>query len=257
MERPKYLEYRHRRGNIQRFQVKRTQAVKVERPAAAILRLVGKKTSASTDTFEEEWSMELRTTDVKPDYSGLVKTQITEAVRIVKGERLAYESASDPTTLFLNETVDRYGGLSDHHGSLLTPQIFLFPDDPKRAGEQWTKDRQEIVPISGPDGQVKGHEARTVTYQGRVDSYGMEGDTEVADIAFSGRGVVTEGEEFNQVFEVTGKGRFAIRDGYVLSAELTRSSITTVDKAVITVSISEKIAYDSSGEEKTVGGMRI
>lgn len=257
MERPKYLEYRHRRGNIQRFQVKRTQSVKIEKPAAAILRLVGKKVSASSDSFDEEWTMELRTTDVKPDYSGLVKTQVTEAVRIVKGERLAYDSANDPTTLFLNETVDRFGGLTGHHGSLLTPQLFLFPDDPKRTGEQWTKERQEIIPISGPDGQVKSHEARPVTYQGRVDQFGMDGDTEFADIAFSGRGVVTEGEEFNQVFEVMGSGRFAIRDGYILSAELTRSNITTIDKIVITASWVEKFSYDSSAEEKTVGGMRI
>lgn len=258
MERPKYLEYRHRRGNIARFAIKRTQTVTVEKPAAAILRAFGKKTAASSDSFDEEWNMELRTTDVKPDWSALVKIQVTEAARLVKGEKLAYTANADPTTDFLNETVDRFGLLGDHNGSLPTPHLFLFPEEPKRSGEEWTRARDEQLQISGPDGQVKSNDARSVTYTGRIDQFGTDEDgVEFADLAFSGTATITEGEEFSEVYEVVGRGRFAIRDGYIMSAQVTRSNITTIDKVVITRSVKENFVHDSSGEEKTVGGMRI
>lgn len=258
IERPKYIEYRHQRDRIASFEVKRTVEVKIERPASALARMVGKKTTAKQDSYDEEWVLELRTTDVMPDYSAPVKTQVTQATRTAKGESLPYVGGENPTTEFLNETVDRYGMLSAHHGSLPTPHLLLFPEEPVKKGEEWERSRHELVPISGPDGQVKAYEARPVTYVCRVDEFGDDGGVEFADVAVSGFSQFGGGDDGpSQTYTVVGRVRFAIRDGHTITAKVVRSMATSVDKVVVTRSASEKFSFMSRGTEQTVGGMRI
>ncbi len=258
MERPKYLEYRHRRDQITRFNVKRTLIVTLERPALALLRLVGKKTSAKRETWDEEWSLELRTSDVRPDYSAQVKVQVLAARKLVKGDEVPFESGADPTTEFLNETVDQFGCLRDLHGTLATPHLLVFPDEPQRTGGEWERSRNEILPVSAPDGRTTGFEPMSVLYRGRLDGFGEEGGVDYADIAISAAG--RRGEESDPVWQqytVAGTVRFAIRDGHILSATVVRSMATHLEKHLLTTTAQEEFAYESEGTEQTVGGMRL
>lgn len=257
MERPKYLEYRHRRDQIARFRVKRTIINTLEKPAVAILRLVGKKTSAKRETFDENWTLELRTADVRPDYSAPVKIQVTECSKLVKGEPVSYDGP-DPTNEFLSETVDQFGLLSDISGTLPTPHLLVFPEDPQVTGGEWERSRQEMLPVSAPDGRPAGHDLMSVTYQGRVDEYGEADGVEYADISFTGMG--RRGEETNPVWQqysVAGTARFAIRDGHLLSAEIARSMATHLEKYVLTNTAKETFVHEAQGTEQTVGGMRL
>jgi hypothetical protein len=258
IERPKYLEYRHQRDRIASFQVQRSVEVKVERPAAALLRLVGKKTSAKTESFLEEWTVELRTTDVMPDRSALVKTQVTRASRSSKsGEPMEYGERESPTTEFLNEVVDLYGMLSGHHGSLPTPHLAIFSEEPVKQGQEWQRTRHELLPISSPDGSIRAFEAKPVTYTCRLEGLGEENGIEYADISISGTGEFGEGEGVRQSYTVSGRVRFALREGHTLTAEVARAMASVIGETVLTRSASEKFAFMSRGTEQTVGGMRI
>lgn len=258
IERPKFLEYRHQRDRIATFVVKRQIEIKVERPAAALLRLVGKKTSAKSDAYNEDWTIELRTTDVMPDRSALVKTQVTQATRSTpKGEPLPFGDRESPTTEFLNENVDLYGMLSNHHGSLPTPHLVLFPEEPVKQGQEWTRTRHELLPVSGPDGTVKLYSAHPVSYSCRLDALGTDNGVEYADIAFSGSGAFGDPEGVSQTYTSVGRVRFAVRDGHTITAEVVRSMATSLGTAVLTKSATEHFSFGSTGAEQTVGGMRI
>lgn len=259
MERPKYLEYRHRRDQISRFTVTRNVIVTLEKPALALLRMVGKKTSAKRETYEENWTMELRTSDVRPDYSALVKTQVTEAVKTVKGEEVPYEAGSDPKTEFLNETVDQFGGLRDHHGTLPTPHVVLFSDEPQVTGGEWVKSRVEQLPLYNAQGRVTGHGPMTVAYRGRIDAYGEDDGVEFADISLSALGQLGEDSDpVWQTLQVGGNVRFALRDGYMIGAEITRSlAVHLEEKQVLTTTTQEVFQYLSQSREHSVGGMRL
>lgn len=257
MERPKYLEYRHRRDQITRFTISREIKATLEKPAAKLLRLVGKKMSASNDSYNEELTMELRVSDVRPDWTGLVKSQVVKAVRSVKGEEVGYEGLSDPTTEFLNETVDRFGQLSEISGTLPTPHLLLFPDEPKVTGEEWTRTRKEMLPKTGPDGLKGGHEPMDVTYRCRVDAYGDEG-VEYADISITGAGTRGSKEASDlQEYEVGGTVRFAIRDGHILHATIARQMKSYFDVYILTTLNLEEYQYSEQDTEQAVGGMRL
>jgi len=257
VERPKYLEYRHRRDQIARYNVERSTKVTLQKPAMALLRLVGKKTSASSDSFQEQWVVETRTSDVHPDYSGLVKVQVTEATKLIKGEPVGYDQSSDPTTLFLNETVDRFGKTRDLSGSLPTPHILVFPEEPQLSGGEWEESRLEMLPVTGPNGQVAGYEAMTVTYRCRVDQYGDD-SVEYADITVTGNG--RRGEESDPVWQeysVSGQVRFAIREGHLLTGKVERSMASHLGGNVITSATTEDYTHASQDKERSVGGMRL
>ena len=256
MERPKYLEYRHRRDQIVRYDITREITVTLEKPAAALLRLVGKKMKAKRDSYSEFWEMELRVSDVRPDWSGLVKSQVTNAQRFVGGEETGYTGLPDPTTEFLNETVDRYGKLTELAGTLPTPHLVLFPEDPMTTGQEWTSSRREILPLCGPDGTISGYEPMEVTYRGRVDAFGDDG-TEFADLAISGSGARGSEDSVRQQYEVIGNVRFAIRDGHILSAKVTRQMKSFFDVYVVTSEATEEYKHASEETEKSVGGMRL
>lgn len=258
IERPKYLEYRHRRDQITQYSVKRSVSITLAKPAAAFLRLVGKKTSAKTDTYEEEWMMELRISDVRPDYSALVKTQVTDAKKLVGGEEVSYDGP-DPTTEFLNETVDQFGRLTEHHGTLPTPHILCFPEDPQSTGSEWEMTREENQPTYDQSGQRTGHQPMAVTYRCRIDGFGDDGGVEYADCSVSGFGRRgEEGVPVWQEFTVTGNVRYAIRDGHMLNAQVSRSLANhLVEENVLTIASEEKFLHASQGTEKTVGGMRL
>jgi hypothetical protein len=257
MERPKYLEYRHRRDQIVRYTVARQVKTTLEKPASALLRLVGKKMKATRDTYSELWEMELRVSDVRPDWSGIVKSQVTSAQRFVQGEESTYAGLSDPTTEFLSETVDRYGNLTELAGTLPTPHLVLFPEDPMSTGQEWTSSRMEILPKCGLDGKVSGYEPMEVIYRGRVDAYGDDG-TEFADIAISASGARgTEDDPVRQEYEVSGNVRFAIRDGHTISAKVTRTLKSFFDVYVVTSESVEEFKHASQETEKSVGGMRL
>lgn len=257
IERPKYLEYRHQRDRITAFEIKRDIEVKVERPTGALLRLVGKKTSQQSESYQEEWTLELRTTDVMPDRSALVKTQVTQAKRVLKGEPVEIPDRENPTTEFLNEVVDLYGALSGHQGSLPTPHLLLFPDEPVKAGQPWQRTRHELLPVAGPDGQVKGCAPQAVVYSCRVEEFGEQNNVEYADVVLEGLGEFGAPGQVQQRFTVSGKVRFAIRDGHTLTASLARSMATSVGGAMLTRTVNERFAFLSRGTEQTVGGMRI
>lgn len=257
MERPKYLEYRHRRDQITCFNVTRNIITTLEKPAVAILRLVGKKTSAKRDTYKEKWVLEVRTTDVRPDYSALVKVQVTEAQKFIKEESVGYDGA-DPTTEFLNETVSQFGLLDEHHGTLPTPQLLVFPDDPQVTGGEWERSRKEMLPVSAPDGRPAGFEVMSVTYQGRLDAFGEDNGVEYADITVTGLG--KRGEETDPVWQeysVAGTVRFAIREGHIISADIARSMAVHLEKHVLTTTVQEQYSHAAQGTEQTVGGMRL
>lgn len=258
IERPKYLEYRHQRDRIASFEVTRSIEIKVERPAAALLRLVGKKTSAKSDSYLEEWSIECRTTDVMPDRSALVKTQVTKATRTNSaGEPIPFGDRENPTTEFLNEVVDLYGALSGHQGSLPSPHLVVFPDEPVKQGQEWQRTRHELLPISGPDGNIKAYAAHPVTYSARLDAFGADNGVEYADISFSGLGQFGNPEAVHQTYTSTGRVRFAIRDGHTLTAEVVRSMATALGATVLTRAVTEHFSFGSRGTEQTVGGMRM
>lgn len=258
IERPKYLEYRQQRDRIASFEVKRSVEVKLERPAAALLRLVGKKTTnKQADSYQEEWTMELRTTDVMPDRSGLVKTQVTHARRLHKGEPVAFPDRESPTTEFLNEVVDLYGKLSGHQGSLPTPHLLLFPEEPVKQGQEWERTRDELLPVAGPDGGLKAYQPRAVTYSCRLDAFGEENNIEYADVSLSGQGEFGEPGGIQQTYTVSGSVRFAIRDGHTLTATVKRAMATALGGSVVTRVVDEEFAFMSQGTEQTVGGMRI
>jgi hypothetical protein len=257
IERPKYLEYRHQRDRIASFEVKRSIEIKVERPAAALLRLVGKKVSAKSDSYHEEWTLELRTTDVMPDRSALVKTQVTRATRTVKGEPAAFGDRENPTTEFLNEVVDLYGMLSGHQGSLPTPHLVPFPEEPLKSGQEWQRTRHELLPVAGPDGQVKTYSAQAVTYACRLDGIGDSNGVEYADISFSGSGQFGDPNAIHQTYTSVGQVRFAIRDGHTLTAQVVRTMATALGSTVLTRAADEQFSFGSRGTEQTVGGMRI
>lgn len=258
IERPKFLEYRHQRDRIATFEVNRQVEIKVERPAAALLRLVGKKTSAKSDAYNEHWTLELRTTDVMPDRSALVKTQVTQATRSsLKGEPLTFGDRENPTTEFLNEVVDLYGMLSNHHGSLPTPHLVLFPDEPVKQGQEWSRTRHELLPIASADGSVKNFSAQPVSYSCRLDAFGTDKGVEFADIAFSGSGTFGDPEGIHQTYTSVGRVRFAIRDGHTMTAEVVRSMAISLGTVVLTRSATEQFSFGSTGAEQTVGGMRI
>lgn len=255
MERPKYLEYRHRRDQILRFDVTRAVKASLEKPAPALLRLVGKKTSATHDSFQEVLVVETHVSDVRPDYSGLVKSQVTEATRLVNGEEVGYEGINDPRTDFLNETVDRFGRLTDIAGTLPTPHLLLFPDDPKMTGEEWTRSRMEMHPVCGPDGSIAGHEPMELTYACRVDAFGDDG-VEFADVSLSGTGAREQGG-VRQEYTVSGTVRFAIREGHILEATLVRRMKSAFDVYTLTWASDEEYKHASQGTQRSVGGMRI
>lgn len=201
--------------------------------------------------------MELRTSDVRPDYSGLVKSQVKTAKRFVKGEEVGYEGLTNPTTEFLNETVDRFGGLHEIQGSLPTPHLLAFSEEPQKTGGEWEATRQEMLPVSGPDGRVKSYECFQVTYQGRVEAYGDDG-TEFADITFTGlarRG--GEGDEVWQEYATTGEVRFAIRDGHVLTAKVNRQMTTHLEQYRLISTVKEEYEHAAHDTERAVGGMRL
>ncbi len=256
IERPKYLEYRHQRDRIASFVVKRHIEVKVEKPAVVLLRLVGKKTKAKTDEYHEEWNLELRTTDVMPDRGALIKTQVTQAVRKVKGESVPFGDRENPTTEFLNEVVSLSGKLSGHQGSLPTPHLVLFPDEPLKKGEEWNSSRYELLPIVGVDGQVKSFAPHQVDYSGRVENFGeLDSGTEYVDLALSGQGEF--GNEIRQTYTVEGTVRFALREGHVISADLKRAMAATLGETVLTRTAREQFTFTSKGTEQSVGGMRM
>ncbi len=259
IERPKFLEYRHQRDRIATFEVKRSVEIKVERPAAALMRLVGKKTSAKSDSYLEEWTLELRTTDVKPDRSALVKTQVTAARRTtMDGEPVALSDRDSPTSEFLNEVVDLYGQLSSHNGSLPTPHLVLFPDEAVRQGQEWQRSRHELLPLNGPDGNVKSYAAQEVAYACRLDAFGSDDHgVEYADISLSGQGQFGDPNGIHQSFTSVGRVRFAIRDGHIISADVVRTMATVLGSTVLTRAASEHFSFGSRDTEKTVGGMRI
>jgi hypothetical protein len=257
MERPKYLEYRHRRDQIIQYNVVREVKATLEKPAPKLLRMVGKKMTATHDSYSETWVMELRVSDVRPDYSGLVKSQVTEAHRMINGEEVGYEGITDPTTEFLNETVDRVGQLKEISGTLPTPHLLLFPEDPMGSGQDWTRSRMEMLPKCGPDGSVSGYDSMKVNYSCRVDAFGDEG-TEFADIAISGTGTRgTEEDPIRQEYEVTGNIRFAIRDGHIMTANVVRRMKSFFDVYILTSTATEEFSHGSQGTEKSVGGMRL
>ncbi len=258
IERPKYLEYRHQRDRINSYVVRRQVEVKVERPAAALMRLVGKKTKAKKEGFQEEWSLELRTTDVMPDRSALVKTQVTQASRIVKGESVPFPDRESPTTEFLNEVVDLGGQLSSHQGSLPTPHLILFPEEPVKKGHEWQRTRHEMLPVYGADGQLKTHAPHAVTYSGRVDEIGEQDDgVEFVELSISGQGEFSDSGGPRQVYSVSGTVRFALRDGHILNADVTRAMMVAVGEVVVTRTAREQFAFTSRGTEQSVGGMRM
>ncbi len=257
IERPKYLEYRHQRDRIASFEVKRTVEVRVEKPAAALLRLVGKKTNKQAEKYQEEWTLELRTTDVMPDRSALVKTQVTEARRLLKGETVPFPDRENPTTEFLNEVVDLTGTLSGHQGSLPSPHLLLFPEEPVKQGQEWQRTRQELLPVAGPDGSIKGFQPRGVTYSCRLEAFGEQGSIEYADVDVSAHGQFEEPGGVQQTYTVSGTVRFALRDGHTLSARVQRSMAYALGGAVLTRLTDEEFAFMSRGTEQTVGGMRI
>lgn len=258
MERPKYLEYRYRRDQIIGFEIHRTVVVTLERPAAAILRLVGKKTSAKRDTYEEKWTMELRVADVRPDYSAPIKVMLTSAQKLVKGEAVPYEG-TDPTTEFLNETVDQFGKLTEFNGTLPTPHLVAFPEDPQVTGGEWEQTREENLPVYTPEGRVMAHEPTIVVYRGRIEQFGEKDGVEFAQISFSGRGVRgEEGDPVWQEYTTAGNLRFAIRDGHMLTAEVTRSMAAHItDGQILTTTAQETFVHTSEGTERSVGGMRL
>ncbi len=258
IERPKYLEYRHQRDRIAGFSVKRHIEVKVERPAAALLRLVGKKTNEKRDEYHEEWSLELRTSDVMPDRGALVKTQVTQAVRTVKGQTVPFSDRENPTTEFLNEVVGLTGKLSGHQGSLPSPHLILFPDEPVKKGESWEGKRYELLPVVSPDGQVKSYSANEVSYSGRVDNFGeLDSGTEYADLTVSGEGVFGEASGIRQTYTVTGTVRFALREGHVISANISRAMAAVLGETVLTRTAHEQFTFTTQGTEQSVGGMRM
>lgn len=259
MERPKYLEYRYRRDQISRYSIARLVSVSLEKPAAALLRMVGKKVSEKREVWDETWTMELRVSDVRPDYSALVKTQVTEAARTVKGEAVGFDG-SDPCNEFLNETVDQFGGLKDHAGTLPTPHLLLFPEEPQSTGSEWQKSRVEYIQMFSPQGQASGSGAVTVAYSCRLERFAEEDDgTEYADIAISGSGQIgTESIPGYHHYEVRGTARFAIRDGYILSADIVRIvSAQLEEKQILRTSFKEIFHHLSEGRAQSVGGMRL
>lgn len=258
IERPKYLEYRHQRDRIAGFEVKRAVEIKVERPAAALLRLVGKKVSAKSDSYLEEWTLECRTTDVMPDRSALVKTQVTKATRTTRsGEVVPFADRENPTTEFLNEVVDLYGMLSGHQGSLPTPHLLVFPDEPVKQGQEWQRTRHECLPVAAADGSIKTHSAQAVTYSCRLDELGTDNGVEYADISFNGQGQFGDPEGLLQTYTASGRVRFAIRDGHTMTADVVRSMATALGNTVLTKSVNEQFTFGSRGTEQTVGGMRL
>lgn len=259
MERPKYLEYRYRRDQISRYSITREVSVVLEKPAAAILRMVGKKRSEKREVWNETWTMELRVSDVRPDYSALVKTQVTDAVRTAKGEPVGYENG-DPRNEFLNETVDQFGGLKEHAGTLPTPHLLLFPEEPQVTGSEWQKSRVEHIQTYSPQGQTLGNAAVTVNYRCRLERFAEdEGGIEFAEITFSGTGGL--GQDSTPGYhscEVSGTARFAIRDGYILSAEVERVVSAHLDeKQILRTRAKELFHHLSEGREQAVGGMRL
>lgn len=202
--------------------------------------------------------MELRTTDVMPDRSALVKTQVTQATRTSKsGEPMAFGDRENPTTEFLNEVVDLYGMLSGHQGSLPTPHLIVFPEEPVKQGQEWQRTRNETLPVSAPDGSVKNHAPHPVTYSCRLDELGTENGVEYADISFSGQGQFGDPEGLHQTYTSVGRIRFALRDGHTLTADVVRSMATALGTSVLTKTVNEHFAFGSGGTEQTVGGMRI
>lgn len=258
MERPKYLEYRHRRDQISCYHVERTNVITLEKPAPALLRLVGKKTSAKRETFSEEWELELRTTDVRPDYSAMIKTQVTKAVLLGDKNEAGYEGQSNPETEFLSETVDRFGLLSDLHGTLPSPHILVFPEEPQLAGGEWERARVEILPTVGPTGAITGYSEIEVSYDCRVETFGKENGLEYADISFKGAGKKgSENDSVRQEFAVGGTARFAIREGYLMSATVVRSMANHLEHHVLTRTSNEEFRHALGGKEEAVGGMRL
>lgn len=229
----------------------------LEKPAPVLLRLVGKKTTAKKDSYQEEWTMELRTSDVRPDYSGLVKTQVKLAKRLVNGEEVGYDGLTDPSTEFLNETVDRFGGLHAIQGTLPTPHLILFPEEPQKTGGEWERSRQEILPVTGPDGRVTGFELMEVTYRGRVEEY-VDDVIDYAVVSFSGSARKgSESDPVRQEYTSTGTVHFALHDGHILTAEVVREMKTFLEVYVLTVKVKEDMRHAAHGTEKSVGGMRI
>lgn len=257
IERPKYLEYRHQRDRITAFEVKRDVEVKVERPTGAFLRLVGKKTSQQSESFQEEWTVELRTTDVMPDRGALVKTQVTQARRTAKGEAMPYGDRESPTAEFLTEVVSLHGALSAHQGSLPTPHLLVFPEEPVKAHQPWQITRHEMLPLAGADGQIKAYAPQAIDYSCQVESFGEENNVEYADVVVNGTGTFGGENSAQQAYTVSGKVRFAIRDGHTLRASIARCLAITVGGAVLTRTAKEKFSFLSRGTEQTVGGMRI
>lgn len=259
MERPKYLEYRYRRDQISRYSVIRNVSVTLEKPALALLRMVGKKKSARKESWDETWTLELRVSDVRPDYSALVKTQVTEATRKVKGDQVGFEGG-DPRNEFLNETVDQFGGLKEQHGSLPTPHLLLCPEEPQLTGGEWERTRTDHIPLFTPQGRAAGHGPITVVYRGRVDSFEEDEDgTECALIAVSGYGELgTEGDPGFHTFQASGNIKFALREGFIMSAEIVRSvSAHLEDKQILIHSAKEVFHHLSEGREQAIGGMRL
>ena len=255
-ERAKYLEYRQRRGQITRFDIERDVKVTVQQPALALLRMVGKKTTQKSDGYQEKWLWEMTATDVKPDYSCLLKSQIIEATRFVKGQDVGYDGMEKPTNEFLSETVDRFGLLSEQAGTLPTVNLCVFPEEPVITGQEWTRSRNEFIPITSPDGIVRHRDEYPVEYQGQVINFDTLDGLEIVNLSLSGHGEF----EFNGVphtVTATGTAVFAIREGHIVSAEWQRDVSAKLDKIVITTAVNSKLTYASQGTEQTVGGMRM
>ena len=222
------------------------------------MRLVGKKTSAKRETYSEEWELELRITDVRPDYSGIVKTQVTKATLLKDKEAVDYGELPNPEKEFLSETVDRFGLLSDLQGTLPTPHLLVFPEEPQLAGGEWTRARMEMLPVVGPNGAVSGHIAMEVTYTGSVEAYGEENGTEFADISIKGlarKG--NEGDSLWQEYTVGGSVRLAVRDGYLMSGTVVRSMANHLENHVLTRTTNEEFRHTLGSKEEAVGGMRL
>lgn len=255
-ERAKYLEYRQRRGQITRFEIERDVKVTMEQPALALLRIVGKKTSQKSTGYSEKWTWEMTATDIKPDYSSLLKSQVIEASRFVKGQEVSYDGVEDPKNEFRSETVDRFGLLSEQSGTLPTVNLCVFPEEPVITGQEWNRTRNEFVPITSPDGVIRHRAEHPVEYQGRVESFDTLDGLEVANIEMSGLG---EFEVLGIPHTVAASGNvvFAIREGHILKADWQHSVAAQLEKVVLTQAVSSKLTYASQGTEQTVGGMRM
>ena len=255
--RPKYLEYRRRRGFQLKYHFKRTTEVERIRPNNPLLRLVGKKHSVSKVSSVVHMEYAENTADVSPDYVAVVKINIEAASLEVEGNPTEFPREEDPTATYRTLRVDRFGRVVDSQGKGPYFHNGVYPDEQVGEGQSWNTTERVTVSKVSTDAEVLGEKLVEVPHTYTCVRFFQLDKFECAEIQVNGQYEEQVGEEVVLRFFHQGTINFAVKEGHVVSSNLRKTEQIVTGETMDSKSFIDEVKVMEAGSIDAVGGMRV